>query len=170
MAGTSYQRALEIHQGFYGAKRTPEEDLITRIYWPQPQGVAGKALIIGYYSNKFDGRWREYTHQHETPYPSVIRQKVQGDKEPRRKFLPHYPKEYFAFLGYALDLQFDRGDGKDSFIDWKFKSWKSKKDLLPILGWCETRRLLIIQPVTTDDPSILLHSPILSVTPSGIEN
>jgi hypothetical protein len=159
-----YQQRLALHKDFY-AMPTPDLDYVASINWPKPQGIVGKATKIGYWSNKFDGKWREYIHAHKKPYPTVVRQfcKEDGDK-PNRNFWKMPRPPVWSFLGFALDLQIDRGRGFE-FFDWKSKGKKN----LPYLGWDENRKMLIVQPLN-NDPPILLHSRILKVTQAGIEN
>ena len=165
-----YHRAINEAQGvfekFYCMPSTGTDHLFL-MDWPKPQGVLGTALAIGYWSDKFDKEWREYIHEHEKPYPLIVRQKKGEDKPVPQSmrsvfFKPKPP--VWAFLGYVLDVQFDRGRGLE-FLDWKQEGNKN----FPVLGWDEKRKVLIIQP-RTGEPPILIHSRILKVTKDGIEN
>lgn len=171
MSSEAYNVAKHINELFYA--RDADHDIVLPINWPDKQSVLGKATAIGYRSDKWEevGEYKDYIHKHEHPLPDIIRRKAPGDiplviknpENPADKKAFKRPKDLvFAFLGYALDLEFER-DGRLRNLDWK------SDPNLPILAADTERRLLLIIP--QDGSSLLmLHSPILLVTEAGIEN
>ena len=159
--GRAYDRARDIYEAFYDVPA--DEDFIVKVKWPEVQSVLGQATAIGYRSNKWEasGKYNDYIHQHDKPYPQIIRKESPGDDPPSKTWAP--PKEFiFSFLGYTLDLQFLR-DGEVMSLD-----FTDRKDL-PLLCADNSRRLLLIIPQNGAE-LIILHSPILRVTPRGIEH
>jgi len=168
---TAIEQARDMHLEFYDID-TEYEEFIIDFPWPKNQGLMGKARKIGYRSDKFDWVERDYNHAHKRPYPSIVRPRQVNKKThwgeiiTDKVFSPPLKKPkpcVFAYLGRALDLEFDRGFGKEN-IDWKID-----ENFLPILGWHKKRKILIIQPLDAQPP-MLLHSRILKVTYRGIEN
>lgn len=159
------ERARQNHLMFYGYQ-TPEEYWSVPLHWPMPQSIAGKAVAIGYTSDKFDepGDWKDYHHDHEKPFPTVVTEQTPEFKKNKTPWYPDDPPVW-TYLGFALDLQFDRGRGPETF-DWT----QLDADELPFLCWVEHRKMLIIQDQKSEFPAILLSSPILTVTAHGIEH
>lgn len=149
--------------------------------WPEPQGLFGRALRLGYYSDKFDGEWREYTHAHgeehlfgteETTYPAILSQKQPGTKPWGRFFAPPLSGK-LAVLGFALDVQvFDTSPHESpQHINWKDAAYiqRGSTRKLPWLLGDASRNLLVIAP-KDGGMALLLWSPILRITPRGIIN
>jgi len=164
----SYQEAIPAAEDgfneFYQHNEPSGYDHLVLMQWPEVQGFVGQATRIGYWSDKFDKEWREYSHVHRRPLPRVVSEFSAGDKKQKPLWkMPRPP--VFTFLAQALDLEFKDHNGDIGFYDWKEKGKRN----LPIIGWYEPRRILIIQPLN-GDPPILLSSRILTVTERGIEN
>lgn len=153
-----------------------DADFFIDVDWPgrRDQILLGKATAIGYRSDKWsrNGKFTDYIHRHEKPEPDVIIARPPSKKDTLTKALRAQkaigkpvgrPKAFvFAFLGYALDLEFIR-DGQIMQLDWK----SHKK--LPIMARTVQRNLLVIQPQDGGSP-VILRSPILKVTARGLEN
>lgn len=139
--------------------------------WPTLQMVTSRATRIGYWSDKFTpdnprGEWTAYTHKHKSPLPRVIRQWMPGEKLLRKPiFIPGVP--VIPWLGFCLDLEVRLPNGKYITYDW-IETYGYNN--LPLLGWLEEKKCLIIQSVNTNEMPILVQSSILKVTERGIIN
>lgn len=139
--------------------------------WPSLQTVMARATRIGYWSDKFTpdnpkGEWTPYTHVHKAPLPRVIRQWIPGDRLLKNPvFPPHVP--VIPWLGFCLDLEVRMPNGKYHTFDW-IETYGYNN--LPLLGWLEEKKCLVIQSVYPNELPLLVQSPILKVTERGIIN
>lgn len=164
-------RAEDIYQLFYA--REPDADIFLDVEWPVDQVLLGKATAIGYRSDKWHkGKFIDYIHRHEKPYPRVLLERPEDDfgsdilrdvmQQRRANPIIKPPDAYvFAQLGHCLDVEFIR-DGIVQQLDYKM-------DTLPILAADLKRNVLVIIPADGGFP-VLLTSPIMKITSGGIES
>lgn len=178
-----YKNAKELYESFtqyYAADCLDLGDCVRqRHMWPMPQGILCYALKIGYYSDKFDGVWREYTHAHgeeglegtdQTEYPAVIVQQ-DGTLPPWNPPFQHPKNGEIANLGYCLDIQVFAESPYDPprHINFKDDAYIKRGDTsnLPRMGADHKHQCLVIVP-RNHSWAILLASPIMEVTKYGI--
>lgn len=174
-----YESASHLYESF---SHFEVDDVFSHTYvWPEPQSLFGRGFRLGYYSDKFDGVWRAYTHAHgeekyhgteDTTYPAIIVQRDRSLPSWNRFFAPP-PSGELAILGFALDLQYfiDSPLDEPEQLDWKDPKFKRNlnTDGLPWLLGDENRNLLVIAP-RDGDTALLLWSPIMRISPRGIIN
>lgn len=146
--------------------RDPREEILAKIRWPNEAVELARATAIGYRSDKWGkvGKGKDYIHHFEQPYPRVL---VAADRKQNPRLAPKVPQKpthpLFVVLGRCLDVQLVGKDGKPSHLDWKGQS------PLPLLAVDTRRNVLIVVPEHGGD-ALLLDSPIVEITPRGIEN
>ena len=168
-------RASEKYRMF--AAREPDKDIFLDINWPKEQVVLGVATGEGYRSDKWnnDRTTEDYIHRHSEPYPELIINRPSDEELYRNPSLGELvnqdsndnfveePKEkVFFFMGFCLDIEFIR-DGMMQKIDY------TTGELPVLIGHPDIENLLVICPMD-GSPCVLITSPILTVTPHGIEN
>ena len=147
--------------------RDPREEILSAIRWPNEAIELARATAIGYRSDKWNkvGKTTDYIHHFEKPYPRVLlaadRKKNGTRLAPKVPPKPKHP--VFVVLGRALDVQLVGADGKPSHLDWKNQS------PLPLLAVDTERNVLVVVQEKGGD-ALLLDSPIVEITPRGIEN
>lgn len=162
--------------------REPNKDIYTAFKWPTEQVLIGQATAIGYTSDKWDkvGKKKDYIHHFDRPYPRLIIQKpskheisglgpaaamgFQMKSIPNHKRVKPPKSRAFTPLGYCLDIEYIRPDGMISNLDFK------SAPTLPFLAVDAIRNVLIIVQETGNGYAVLLDSPIVEITPRGIEN
>jgi len=127
------------------------------VNWPVSPRIFAKADALGYRSNKFDGKWRDYIHFHDKPLPNIWIES--GDNTHKNKKIWGQPVS-LAVLGFALDLQYTKNK-KKYHLD-----WKQNKDL-PLLCGCPSSQRLFIIPQDGGFP-VMLESPVMEIRSEGI--
>lgn len=148
--------------------RDPREEILATIRWPDEAVEMARATAIGYRSDKWNavGKNRDYIHHFDQPYPRVLAA-PERDRNGKVRLAPKVPAKpkypVFVVLGRVLDVQIVGKDGKPSHLD-----WKGQKPL-PLLAVDTSKNVLIIVP-EQGGSALLLDSPIVEITPRGIEN
>lgn len=157
--------------------REPDQDIYAAFKWPTKQIVIGQATAIGYRSDKWYkvGQTKDYIHHFDRPYPRLIIQKPSRFTENDRwmkKIKPvssnkrvKPPKgNAFVPLGYCLDIEFIGPDGMMRNYDY------TQSAEMPMLAVDHARNILMVVQEKGSQYVLLLDSPIVEITPRGIEN
>ena len=168
------ERASEKYRMF--AAREPDKDIFLEIKWPKDQVALGVATGEGYRSDKWneDRSTEDYIHRHTEPYPMLLIERPsevdlslnplleEVIEQESYEFPVDEPEEnVFFFMGFCLDIEYIR-DGVLQKIDF------TQGELPLLMGHPDIENLLVVCPLDGGS-CVLLTSPILTVTPHGIE-
>jgi hypothetical protein len=171
LSNPASSKALDLYQMFVGYDA--DKCFSQNIIWPPKQGIWASVAAIGYRSDKWDRKVRDYIHDHYSPLPILVGLHIDGVTRPKKR--PFLPPKSLAVLGRVLDIQLapqsynaemlgiEPDEHGQAFID-----YQHRKELPWMCGVPDKRMIVIIQPSIKNSWPLIIWSPIMSIEARGI--